>query len=642
MQHGRAGGVPGTRWAAGQCFGPNHDPEQYRLLEFRHRGGEAEVWRAERTSHSGRKEIVAAKIMLERDPSEVRRWLGRWEDVTHNANRLGVQDLVVPTFLHGPVPHPPGGAPKGLVAYQISPWLDAVPLDQWARAARGGPAAAVDVLLRLCRIVDDLHGKHWVHRDISAANVLVDAEGRVKLIDLTFLAPLDSALTVAVYTPGHVPPESEQVGGLPTAAKDRFAVGTLARALLLPEHGRLDLHEPEAQTRRELQEAGLPSPVADWLCEALDAVPERRPAPLVPWAERGAELLRSLPAANRISCLGLLADGWGRPVVVVGGPDGVEFHAASPDETGTRLRTGTAVPSAAPAVWPGRSALPPSGGPTGVRDLAAARAADGGTAVFAVDRRAVLWCGTSGQGWSQALHSAAGIAAATTALGDVAAWTARGGVVHMLRWTPGVALSVSELRHCPADRVHAVAPEQDGGWGLLVERHGRLVHCSVTDPARYERTSYDVAEPAGAVPSRELLAEPVLSAALAPAPGGGLQAGAVLADGAVALWSRGTGGSWRRAPLVGDAADRAAGFALVGHRGGPTCAVVGGGGVRLRLLPGGTAGWWRPTLRPATRVALLQGADWRLSLAAVVEDEVHCWQEDEAQRWHPVPLAPGH
>ncbi|MFC1437796.1 hypothetical protein ABUW04_05945, partial [Streptacidiphilus sp. N1-10] len=119
---------------------------------------------------------------------------------------------------------------------------------------------------------------------------------------------------------------------------------------------------------------------------------------------------------------------------------------------------------------------------------------------------------------------------------------------------------------------------------------------------------------------------------------GGLRAGAVLADGGVALWSLGASGWRRAADLVRPGgADRAEGFALVGHRSGPTCAVVGGGGVRLRSLSSGDA-WWRPTLRPATRVALLQGADWRLSLAAVVEDEVHCWQEDEALRWRPVPL----
>ena len=87
------GRVSESRWVPGLRFGPEFDPEQYELLEFHHRGGEAEVWRAVRTGHNGIKELVAAKIMLERDPSEVRRWLGRWDDVSHNAHRLGVTDL---------------------------------------------------------------------------------------------------------------------------------------------------------------------------------------------------------------------------------------------------------------------------------------------------------------------------------------------------------------------------------------------------------------------------------------------------------------------------------------------------------------------------------------------------------------------
>ncbi|WP_188305341.1 protein kinase domain-containing protein, partial [Streptomyces sp. CBMA123] len=260
--------MPGLR------FGPEFDPEQYELLEFHHRGGEAEVWRAVRTGHNGIKELVAAKIMLERDPSEVRRWLGRWDDVSHNAHRLGITDLVVPSFLLGPSPHRPGAAPSGgLLGYQISPWVEGVPLHTWARGQRGGPAAMAEVLARLCRIVDELHRKRWVHRDISPANVLVDAQGLVKLIDLTFLAPLDHTLTVAVFTPGHVPPEAEQVGGFPTTAKDLFAVGTLARTLLLPDHGRLDHRLAAEQARAELLAAGYGEELARWACEPLAREP---------------------------------------------------------------------------------------------------------------------------------------------------------------------------------------------------------------------------------------------------------------------------------------------------------------------------------------------------------------------------------
>lgn len=596
--------MPGLR------FGPEFDPEQYELLEFHHRGGEAEVWRAVRTGHSGLKELVAAKIMLERDPSEVRRWLGRWDDVSHNAHRLGVTDLVVPSFLLGPAPHRPGAHPAGgLLGYQISPWVEGVPLHTWARANRAGPPAVADVLVRLCRIVDELHRKRWVHRDISPANVLVDAEGQVKLIDLTFLAPLDHTLTVAVFTPGHVPPEAEQVGGFPTTAKDLFAVGTLARSLLLPDHGRLDHRLAAEQARQELLAAGFGEELARWVCEPLALDPDRRPAPLGPWAARGRELLRAHRTVARTACLAVLPDAAGRPLVVAGGSDGVAFAG------------------------PGRDAhpLPPAPGPRAVRALAsgwAGRRAE--LVVFAEDRGGVLWMGNAA-GWWEAARGVGGVAGAVSAGGEMVVWTAVGGVLHSYRWAPGLTLTGRELPGCPAERVLSAVEERPGSWLLLVEHRGRAWSWR-TDSAAGP-------QPVGA-------AGPVRDGALARS-SAGPQAAVLHADGVVRLHPLAPAATVPTASAtVATAADLGDGegvhgVAMAGHRGGPTVALAGGGGVRLRLPAAGASRrprWWRPTLRPATRVALSVGDDWRLCLAAVVEDELHCWQEDAAYRWQPVPL----
>ncbi|MFD0526391.1 hypothetical protein ACFQ1I_02580 [Kitasatospora arboriphila] len=107
-------------------------------------------------------------------------------------------------------------------------------------------------------------------------------------------------------------------------------------------------------------------------------------------------------------------------------------------------------------------------------------------------------------------------------------------------------------------------------------------------------------------------------------------------DGTARLYPLGGG-----APVEIGESEPALGVAMAYHRGGPTIALAGTGGVRLRLPASGGARrprWWRPTLRPTTRVALSVGDDWRLCLAAVVEDELQCWQEDAAYRWQPVRL----
>ena len=598
------GGVAESRWVPGLRFGPTFDPEQFELLEFHHRGGEAEVWRAVRTGRSGTKELVAAKIMLERDPSEVHRWLGRWDDVSHNAHRLAVTDLVVPSFLLGPSPHRPGGPPgEGLLGYQISPWVEGVPLHRWARANRGGLPAVAEVLVRLCRIVDELHRKRWVHRDISPANVLVDTEGRVKLIDLTFLAPLDQTLTVAVFTPGHVPPEAEQVGGFPTTAKDLFAVGTLARSLLLPQHGRLDQRTAADQAHRELTAAGFADELARWACEPLSHDPDRRPAPLGPWAARGRDLLRAHQALPRTACLAVLPDAQGRPLVVAGGDDGVAL-------TGPGL-----VPHE----------LPSAPGPVAVRELVAGRAGrPAEPVVFAEDRTGALWVGNR-SGWWEAARGVSGLAGAVGSTGELVVWTARAGRLHSYRWAPGLTLTGQELPHCPADRVLAAVEERAGAWTVLVEHRGRLLYRRVGGDGGPEQLG-----PQGGV----------RAAALART-SAGPQAVVLRPDGTVRLHPLDAGPS---VPL-GDVGEEepVLGVAMAGHRGGPTIALAGTGGVRLRLPPSGGARrprWWRPTLRPATRVALSVGDDWRLCLAAVVEDELQCWQEDASYRWQSVGLDP--
>ncbi|MFI2608881.1 hypothetical protein [Kitasatospora sp. NPDC018619] len=589
-----------SRWVPGLRFGPEFDPEQYELLEFHHRGGEAEVWRAVRTGHNGRKELVAAKIMLERDPAEVRRWLGRWDDVSHNAHRLGVTDLVVPSFLLGPSPHRPGSPPGGaLLGYQISPWVEGVPLHTWARGQRGGPSAAAEVLTRLCGIVDELHRKRWVHRDISPANVLVDGQGQVKLIDLTFLAPLDHALTVAVFTPGHVPPEAEQVGGFPTTAKDLFAVGTLARTLLLPDHGRLDHRLAAEQARAELLAAGYGEELAHWACEPLARDPDRRPAPLGPWAARGRELLRAHRPVGRTAGLAVLPDPAGRPLVVTGGADGTAL--AGPGRLGRRLPTGQ--------------------GPCGVRELAAGWAGPQGELVIcAEDRAGTLWVGTAA-GWWEAARGVGGLAGAVGPAGEMTVWTAVGGALRSYRWAPGRTLTGQEHPGCPADRVLAAEEERPGAWLLLVEHRERVLSWR---PG------------AGRPPAPVGPPGPLRAGALART-SAGPRAATLRADGSVQLHALGTTGAGTE---IGDG-EPSLGLAMVGHRGGPTVALAGAGGVRLRLPAGGASRrprWWRPTLRPATRVALAVGDDWRLCLAAVVEGELQAWQEGAAYRWQPVEL----
>jgi len=94
-----------------------------------------------------------------------------------------------------------------------------------------GPLEGAYVGAEICRALDYAHRRAGiVHRDVTPRNVLIDAEGAVRLIDFGIAAPVtrgrDSAHNEVFGSPGHMPPEQLQGAEL-TPASDVFAVGAL-------------------------------------------------------------------------------------------------------------------------------------------------------------------------------------------------------------------------------------------------------------------------------------------------------------------------------------------------------------------------------------------------------------------------------
>ena len=80
-----------------------------------------------------------------------------------------------------------------------------------------------------------------LHRDLKPSNVLVDGEGRVKLLDFGVGSWLDQEGVRAApagalrFTPDYAAPEQVQ-GGAITTATDVYALGVLAHVLLTGRH----------------------------------------------------------------------------------------------------------------------------------------------------------------------------------------------------------------------------------------------------------------------------------------------------------------------------------------------------------------------------------------------------------------------
>ncbi|MCF1649740.1 protein kinase domain-containing protein [Streptomyces indiaensis] len=106
-------------------------------------------------------------------------------------------------------------------------------------AASPRPAAGPELLRQIAEGLAQLHGAGWVHGDLKPANVLLMADGSVRLADFNMAAELEGthAYTPAFSTPDYTPPELlwteiGERGRRIRPSADVWAFGVLAHLVL--------------------------------------------------------------------------------------------------------------------------------------------------------------------------------------------------------------------------------------------------------------------------------------------------------------------------------------------------------------------------------------------------------------------------
>ena len=259
------------------------DPLTGRLLDGRYavtariaHGGMATVYQATDTRLDRE---VALKVMhaeLARDEDFVRRFIGEAKSVA----RLSHQNVVA-VYDQGA---------DGPFLYLAMEYVPGRTLKQLLRdSGRFSPATALEIMAGVLDGLAAAHASGIVHRDVKPENVLVTADGRIKVADFG-LARAQSAAGhtragLLIGTVAYVPPE-QVTGGTTGPGGDVYSAGVMLFELLtgrLPftgdtplsiayQHVNTDVPAPSAMA------PGIPPPVDQLVLAATSRDLARRPA----------------------------------------------------------------------------------------------------------------------------------------------------------------------------------------------------------------------------------------------------------------------------------------------------------------------------------------------------------------------------
>lgn len=215
-----AAGRTGTAARAGQRLG------RFRLLAELGRGAQATVWRA----HDERldREVALKLLVGESATQPVSQWLHEARAVSRLAH-----PHIVPVFEADEI----DGQPF-LVFELVNGRTLAEALRQTGAMKQ---REAVELMLGVIDALRAAHAHGIVHRDLKPSNILIDAEGRAKVMDFGIAARLthpaggtavsDGLEGCIVGTPGYLSPEAA-AGLAPSPQMDVFAAGLVLGELL--------------------------------------------------------------------------------------------------------------------------------------------------------------------------------------------------------------------------------------------------------------------------------------------------------------------------------------------------------------------------------------------------------------------------
>jgi serine/threonine-protein kinase len=199
---------------AGMQFGT------YRLLQALGEGGMGTVWLAER-SLGDSTQRVAIKFMRQRFDAVSAKFFAAEREALARLEHPHIARLIDAGLT-------PDGEP-----YLVTEYVDGESLNDYVARMAPSLTQRLALIETLCAAVDYAHRRLLVHRDIKPSNILIDRDGRPRLVDFGIAKSLDTAGgdTEQPFSPAYSSPE-QAVGEPVSTATDVFALGLLLYELL--------------------------------------------------------------------------------------------------------------------------------------------------------------------------------------------------------------------------------------------------------------------------------------------------------------------------------------------------------------------------------------------------------------------------
>ncbi len=226
------------------------------------------IWRLGRVLHvSDTAELCLAQPA---DAPDSPRWdyvVKRGLDVQNRpANRQGITQaaLVSQSVSHPNLVCVLDGSVSGEAPHLVMPRIVGATIEQLIeRGALSRLPLALWLTRQAAQALEALHAGGWIHGDVKPANLMINDQGHVTLVDLGFARRVHSPLgKVFRGTPRYASPEQLEGETAALPAMDMFSLGRVLWQLL-------------AQLEDVCDESLVP--VAEWVGRMIDVDPQRRP-----------------------------------------------------------------------------------------------------------------------------------------------------------------------------------------------------------------------------------------------------------------------------------------------------------------------------------------------------------------------------